>query len=128
MPQIDSRIIFAVLAIYGFAMALGLFYGDRRFRRAGKILDALQREWVDAESSHTNLMSTARERVSRFAWGAEGSTGIPALARTPVSFDLRNQVVAMARKGASPLEISRICAIPLPDIDVLLGMARIEKA
>ena len=45
-----------------------------------------------------------------------------------LSFDLRNQVVAMGKKGFKPLEIARSCGLHEGEVDVLLSMARLQKS
>jgi hypothetical protein len=44
-----------------------------------------------------------------------------------VTFDTRNQVIAMGRKGFSASDIGRACAMPEADVEVLLGLVRIQR-
>jgi len=44
-----------------------------------------------------------------------------------VNFDTRNQVVAMGKKGFGAAEIAKTCGLQEGDVEVLLGMSRLQK-
>jgi hypothetical protein len=45
----------------------------------------------------------------------------------PVTADVRNQVAAMGRRGIAASEIASSCGLPEGEVDVLLGMSRLQK-
>jgi hypothetical protein len=56
----------------------------------------------------------------------------PAPATNPVktstmNLDIRNQVVAMGKKGFTAPEIAKTCGLQEGHVEVLLGMARLQK-
>ena len=59
-------------------------------------------------------------------------TSTPTPATNPVkassvNIDIRNQVVAMGKKGFTATEIAKTCGMQEGDVEVLLGMARLQK-
>jgi hypothetical protein len=121
-------LIYSALALYGVLIVVVLAYVHARFSSANKLLQALQHDWASAESSHKNLLVHAREHVTKLT--APAPQPLPATAggtRASVNFDTRNQVVAMGKKGLPPKDIARSCGLSEGDVDVLLGMARIQK-
>jgi len=40
---------------------------------------------------------------------------------------LRNQVIAMAKRGIAPTEIARSCGVTEGEIEVVLGMVRLQR-
>ena len=109
----------AVLAFYGALLVAGLYFVHRKFSGASRLLNSLQTDWASAESNHRTLVEHARQHVTKL-------NPAPPVYR-PVTFDTRNQVVVMGRRGSSPTDIARACGLQEADVDVLLGMARIEK-
>lgn len=120
-------VIYSTLAAYGLIIVAVLLYVYRKFSGANLLLQSLKKDWDSAEVTHSNLLTQAKEHVSKLTPSAAmPQASISAGARS-VTFDTRNQVMAMGRKGFSAADISRACAMPEADIDVLLGLARIER-
>ena len=117
-------LIYSFLGLYGVLTVMILAYVHTRFRSATRTLKVLQTEWTSAESRHAGFVGKAQEQISKLAVPAAGA---PALKRSSMSGDLRSQVVAMGRKGFSPTEIARSCGLQEGDVDVLLGMARLQS-
>jgi hypothetical protein len=118
-------LIYAILGLYGVLIMLVIGYVYWKFRTAAKTLKSLQSEWQSAESTHSNFVGIAQERLSKLSKPA------PALA-TPlragsVGADMRHQVVMMAKRGSALNDIARTCGLNEGEVDVLLGMARLQR-
>ena len=118
-------LIYTVLALYGLLTIAVLAYVRTRFRTATGILKTLQVEWDNAESRHAGFVGKAQEQIAKLAVPAPV---VAAVKNVGLSFDLRNQVVAMGKKGFKPLEIARSCGLHEGEVDVLLSMARLLKS
>jgi len=118
-------LIYWFLAAYGLLTILMLIYVRAKFRWAAKTLTLLQVEWQSAQSTHEGFVGAAQEQLSKL------SAPKPALAlpvrNTAVNFDLRNQVIAMAKRGIAPTEIARSCGVTEGEIEVVLGMVRLQR-
>jgi len=84
-----------------------------------------------AESMHTGLLETAQQRLERLAVEPAGTMPAPVACTTTagaaVTADTRTQVAAMGRRGIPIPEIARSCGLPEGEVDVLLGMARMQR-
>ena len=121
-------LIYTFLALYGLLTVLILGYVHSRFRAAAKTLKLLQAEWTSAESAHASLIGTAQEQLAKLTVPAPASTmTIPVTRTRPVGFDVRNQVVAMAKRGIGIADIARNSGLHEGEVDVLLSMARLSK-
>jgi hypothetical protein len=121
-------LIYSFLAIYGLLTVLILTYVHARFRLASKTLKLLQDEWTSAESKHSSIVGAAHEQLSKLSKPAPVKPVAPPLMRTAaLSFDARNQVVAMAKRGIGIKDIARNCGLHEGEVEVLLGMARLGK-
>ena len=115
-------LIYSFLALYGLLMLSLLVYVQSKFRTASKTLTQLRTEWQSAESQHSNFVGQAQERLATL------SRPTPLMARTTsVGSDMRNQVVAMAKRGITVNDIARTCGLQEGEIDVILGMARLQR-
>jgi hypothetical protein len=117
-------LIYSFLALYGLLTVVLLVYVQTKFRYATKVLRVLQTEWDSAESRHAGFVGRAQEQISKLA--------VPAAVAAPVksasiNFDTRNQVVAMGKKGFTAMEIAKTCGLQEGDVEVLLGMSRLQK-
>jgi len=121
----NPMLIYTVLALYGLLTIAVLAYVRTRFRTATGILKTLQVEWDNADSRHAGFVGKAQEQIAKLAVPAPV---VAAVKNVGLSFDLRNQVVAMGKKGFKPLEIARSCGLHEGDVDVLLSMARLQKS
>jgi len=118
-------LIYTFLALYGLLTLAILAYVHKRFRSAASILQTLQVEWDTAESRHAGFVGKAQEQISRLA--APAVPAVRAAKNAGVSFDMRNQVVVMGKRGIKPLEIAKSCGLHEGEVDVLLGLARLQK-
>ena len=118
-------LIYSFLALYGVLTVLILTYVHAKFRLATKTLQLLQTEWHNAESRHAGFVGAAKQQLSKLAEPAP----VPALPvrKADVNFNVRNQVVAMARRGIGPVEIGRSCGLHEGEVEVVLGMARLQR-
>jgi len=121
----NPMLIYTVLALYGLLTIAVLAYVRTRFRTATGILKTLQVEWDNAESRHAGFVGKAQEQIAKLAVPAPV---VAAVKNVGLSFDLRNQVVAMGKKGFKSLEIARSCGLHEGEVDVLLSMARLQKS
>jgi hypothetical protein len=128
LSTVNPLIVYSALSFYGIVIAAVLFYVYRRFSGASRMLNSLQKDWDSAESSHKSLVNQAKEHVSKLAPAkAEFTQPLNGSSSRSVTFDIRNQIVAMGRKGFTAGDIARACAMPEADVDVLLGLARIQR-
>ena len=124
----NSILVYSLLGMYGLATALVLTYVHAKFRGAAKTLKLLQNEWTNAESKHATIVEVAQEQLSRLSVPAPAAPAAAAVARSAsVGFDVRNQVVTMAKRGIPVADISRNCGLHEGEVEVLLGMARLQR-
>jgi len=119
-------LIYSFLALYGVLTVFILTYVHSKFRLARKTLKLLQSEWRTAESRHAGFVGAAQQQLSKLA---EPAAPVPALSvrNAGVNLNVRNQVVAMARRGIAPVEIGRSCGLHEGEVEVVLGMARLQR-
>ena len=120
-------VIYSTLGVYGLIIVAVLLYVYRKFSGTHLLLESLKKDWEFAEKNHSTLLNEAKEHVSKFSPTAAAPTPAIAAGARSVTFDTRNQIIAMGRKGLSVADISRACAMPEADVDVLLGLARIQR-
>jgi DNA-directed RNA polymerase specialized sigma24 family protein len=124
---LNPIIVYATLALYGLLFALMFLYLHNRFRMSSRVLSLLKNDWATAESRHSDLVGTAQERIARL------SVEIPARAQAEpqqmktVTADTRTQVVVMGKRGLGLAEIARNTGLPEGEVDVLLGLARMQR-
>jgi hypothetical protein len=118
-------LIYVFLALYGVLTVVILTYVHAKFRLATKALQMLQTEWHTAASRHAGFVGAAKEQLSKLAEPAP----VPAMPprKNDVNFNVRNQVVVMAKRGIGPIEIGRSCGLHEGEVEVVLGMARLQK-
>lgn len=119
-------VVYSFLALYGLIMLMLVAYVHAKFRTAAKTLKGLQSAWQNAESTHADFVGIARERLSKLS--------VPAPAATPtrgrsggIGGDIRNQIVAMAKRGSAVNDIARTCGLQEGEVDVILGMSRLQR-
>jgi hypothetical protein len=120
-------VIYSTLAFYGLIIVAVLLYVYRKFSGANLLLQSLQKDWASAELTHSRMLDQAKEHVTKLSVPAAVPPAPPSTTPRSVSFDTRNQVIAMGRKGFSAADIARACSMPEADVDVLLGFARIQR-
>jgi DNA-directed RNA polymerase specialized sigma24 family protein len=115
-----------MLGLYGLLFAGMFLYLHSRFRTSSKILALLKTDWAVAESTHAGLVETAQEKIARLAMELPVKTQAQPVIKT-VTSDTRTQVVAMGKRGVGIAEIARTTGLPEGEVDVLLGLARMER-
>jgi hypothetical protein len=117
-------LVYSFLALYGLVTVGLMVYVQTKFRQAAKVLASLQTEWSTADMRHAGFVGKAQEQIAKLA--------VPAPVPSPVkmasiNLDTRNQVVAMGKKGFTASEIARTCGLQEGDVDVLLGIAKLQR-
>jgi hypothetical protein len=118
-------LVYSFLALYGVLTALMLTYMHAKFRTATKALKLIQTEWQTAESRHAGFVGAAQEQLSKLA--TTPPVPVMPIRHTAVNFDLRNQVVAMAKRGIAGPDIARSCGLNEGEVEVVLGMVRLQR-
>lgn len=120
-------LIYSFLALYGLLTVLVLTYVHAKFRFAAKALKTIQNEWMNAESSHTNFVGMAQQHLEKLSVPPAPAIAVSASRNASVGFDLRNQVVTMAKRGIAIADIGRNVGLNEGEVEVLLGMARLTR-
>jgi DNA-directed RNA polymerase specialized sigma24 family protein len=124
---LNPIIVYATLGLYGLLFAFMFLYLHNRFRMSSRVLALLKNDWADAESKHSELVGTAQERIARLSVEIPArAQAMPPVAKT-VTPDTRTQVVAMGKRGLGLSEIARNTGLPEGEVDVLLGLARMQR-
>ena len=126
LSAVNPIVLYSVLGFYGILILTVLVYVYHKFSGAARLLDSLRKDWESAENTHKDLLTQAKEHVSKLT-PAPTALNVAANSARSVNFDTRHQVMAMGRKGFETAEIARACAISEADVDVLLGLARIQR-
>ena len=121
----NPTLIYSFLALYGVLTVVVLTYVNAKFRTTAKTLKLLAAEWENAESRHAGFVGAAQEQLSKLAVPPPVPV-VPARS-TSVNPDLRNQVVALAKRGVSAPDIARSCGLHEGEVEVVLGMIRIQR-
>jgi hypothetical protein len=124
---LNPIIVYATLALYGVLFVVVFAYLYSRFRTANRALKTLSTEWSAAESRHLGLFETAHQSLESLSRRPAPAPKTEVPVRAPVSIDTRTQVIAMAKHGLPVLDIARSCGLAEGEVDVLLGMARMER-
>ena len=117
-------VVYSFLAVYGIALALVVTYVHTKFRGSAKTLLLLQTEWQSAESKHSTFVGMAEDKLSKLTKPAAPVAQVP---RAGLGFEVRNQIVAMAKRGIGANDIARTCGLQEGEVDVILGMARLRQ-
>jgi len=118
-------LIYSFLALYGLLTVLLITYVHAKFRTATRTLKLLETQWQTAESRHAGFVGVAQEQLSKLA-AVPAAPAVP-VRHSAVSFDLRNQVVTMAKRGIAATDIARSCGLSEGEVEVVLGMVRIQR-
>lgn len=119
-------LIYSFLTLYGVVTAAVLTYVHAKFRIATKTLNLLKSEWDSAESRHAGFVGAAQQQISKLAVATPPAAPV-VVRHAAVGFDTRNQVVAMAKRGMNISDIGRACGLHEGEVEVLLGMARLQR-
>jgi DNA-directed RNA polymerase specialized sigma24 family protein len=123
---LNPIIVYAMLGLYGLLFAFMFLYLHNRFRMSSKVLALLKTDWAAAESTHADLVGTAQEKIARLAVEIPVKAQSQPVVKT-VTSDTRTQVVAMGKRGLGVAEIARTTGLPEGEVDVLLGLARMQR-
>jgi hypothetical protein len=128
LSTINPIVVYSVLGFYGIFMAAAVLFVYQKFRSANRLLVALHKDWENAQSAHLELLNEAKAKFSSLA-PITVHPATPASESRPrtVSFDTRNQIRSMGRKGLSAADIARACSMTEAEINVLLGLSRIQE-
>src|SRR4051812_4861644 len=113
---VNPIVVYSVLGFYGVFTAAVLLYVYHKFSHASRVLNSLKEEWELAKTAPTELLSVE-----------PSATATPVPQPRLVSFDTRNQVMSMGRKGLGASDIARAFAMTEAEVNVLLGLARIQQ-
>ncbi len=119
-------VVYATLALYGLVFAYMFLYLHNRFRTSSRVLSLLKNDWANAESRHAGLVESAQERIARLAVEIPAKAP-PQVITKSVTADMRTQVEAMGKRGLGIAEIARNTGLPEGEVDVLLGVARMQR-
>lgn len=126
-PLIRNPIVlYSFLAVYGVMMLVLAAYVHTKFRRASKTLKLLQVEWQSAESQHANIVGVAQEHLSKLSTVAKSSAPVTRAAGG-IGPDVRSQILALAKRGTRAIDIARSCGLQEGEVDVILGMSRLQR-
>ena len=130
LSTLNPVIVYSTLALYGLLFAAMFLYLHGRFRAASRALGFLKKDWASAQTEHTGLVEMARRRLTGLTAPETPAPKTPspmAPVRQPVNADTRSQVVAMGKRGLGTSEIARSTGLPEGEVDVLLGLARMQR-
>jgi hypothetical protein len=116
-------VIYVLLGLYGVLLLFLFSYVRNKFKKSARLLDALKKEWDSADSRHAGFVDHAQEQITRLAAHPKQNTEA---GQERVNRDIRNQVVTMGKKGISTADIARSCGLPEGEVDVLLGLSRMQ--
>jgi hypothetical protein len=118
-------LVYSFLALYGLLFLMLTTYVHAKFRNASKALKLLQTEWQSAETKHSSFVDIAQQSLSKLR--VPQAAAAPVTRNGGIGFDLRNQIVAMAKRGTTSQDIARTCGMQEGEVDVILGMARLKR-
>jgi hypothetical protein len=117
-------VIYVLLGFYGVLLFFLFSYVRNKFQKSAVLLEALKQEWDSADSRHAGFVGHAQAQITRLAAHPKQNAEVGNQER--VNRDIRNQVVTMGKKGISTADIARSCGLPEGEVDVLLGLARMQ--
>lgn len=113
-------LVYSALAINGILMLVVLWHVHARLRRAHVVLARLQSDFTSAETRFSGLLDQTQHRLQTLPVGPNA----PVRRGGAVNADLRNQVLALRKKGLVTTDIARSCGLSDAEVEVLLGVAR----
>jgi hypothetical protein len=124
----NPLLVYLCLALYGILTVMLIAYVHAKFRTASKVLKLLQTEWKSAESNHATFVGAAQEKLSQLSVPSRPAPAATPTTRTGnIGFEMRHQIVMMAKRGMKTYDIARTCGMPEGEIEVILGMVRLER-
>jgi DNA-directed RNA polymerase specialized sigma24 family protein len=124
---LNPLIVYATLGLYGLLFAFTFLYLHNKFKASQKILKLLVTDWAAAESTHADMVGTAQEKIARLSVEIPKRAQAQVPAVNTVTSDTRTQVVSMGKRGMGVSEIARNTGLPEGEVDVLLGLARMQR-
>jgi hypothetical protein len=122
--MLNPVLVYIALGVYGVILLLVVAYVHAKFSAAARTLQMLSQDWNSAASKHAGFIDKAQEQITRLAAPAPA---VPApVSSEPLHGDVRNQVVTLGNKGMATTEIARSCGLPEGEVDVMLGLAKIQ--
>ena len=118
-------LIYSFLAAYGLLTVVMLTYVHAKFRLAAKTLNLLRTEWQNAQSTHAGFVGAAQEQLSKLT-APKPAPALP-VRNAATNLDMRNQVLAMAKRGIAAPDIARSCGLNEGEVEVVLGMIRLQR-
>ncbi len=126
LSMLNPLIVNMELGLYGLLFAAIFLYVQRKFRKSGRLLREMQKDWVKAESAHADLLKEIHHRIANLSMeSASAKSFAPDV--PSVTSDMRHQVASMGRRGITASEIASTCGLPEGEVDVLLGLSRLQK-
>jgi len=128
---LNPVIVYSTLALYGLIFAGMFLYLHGRFRAATRTLGFLKKDWASAQTEHSSLVEMARRRLATLQKAEpapQPKVVLPPMpTRQSLNTDTRSQVLAMGKRGMGTAEIARATGLPEGEVDVLLGLARMQR-
>ena len=122
----NPTLIYSFLALYGLITILLFTYVQAKFRIAAKTLKLLQTEWQSAESTHTSFVGIAQEHLSKLS-GPPSPVPTYQARAGGIGLEIRQQIAGMAKRGKTATDIARTCGLQEGEVEVILGMARLQR-
>ena len=122
----NPLVVYTSLALYGLLTVVLIAYVHAKFRTATKALRLLRAEWQSVQSNHETFVGDAKEKLSKLKAPLTSTNALPSRARA-VRLDARHQIVSMAKRGMRTSDIARVCSLQEGEIEVILGVARLER-
>ena len=122
----NPLLVYGLLALYGLLTLLLMSYVRSKFHAAAKALAKLQADWQSAQSTHASFIGVAQEKLLKLS-----AAPAPAATAAPKSgalgFEMRTQIVSMAKRGMRTMDIARACGLTEGEAEVVLSMARLQR-
>ena len=119
--------IYLTLGLCGLLVMLLALHAQRKFSRASRALgtlNTLNKEWEEAQTKFFEAEAQAQDHVGALSLAQHSAT--PEAPSAEIGFDLKNQVTSMAKRGAATAAIARSANLTEAEVDVVLGMARLD--
>ena len=125
LPSMPDEIgIYLALGLCGLSIIFLALHVQRRFVRASGALTNLNREWEDAQARFFKIAEAAQSQIGSLE--TEPQLVSRQNPSGEISFGVRNQVIAMGKSGSTAGEIARSAGLDEAEVNVLLGMSRVE--
>ncbi len=129
LPSMPDQIgIYLALGLCGLSIIFLALHVQRKFVRASGALTALNREWEDAQARFFKIAEAAQKQIGSLEIEPHlvGRQVSRQESSGEISFAVRNRVIAMGKSGATPGDIARSAGLEEAEVNVLLGMSRVE--